>query len=260
MCIDILAHTFLDEDSLDDSHENQLNSFPDKDFFLKSDTTGQFLGIDINAVNNPGARLTLEPLRKSNYESQLWHFDKLTGRLINKYSGFCLTAENFKEDSFLCQSSSFTQKDLQHQAWFFTNAGEVKLKLTAHGHFVLGFKKEGWFNLNREGSPVLLQRPIENKSLSHQKFTVVLPIFRRKTTEIVTVTEQQGVFPDGYFFIKNQKHGLVITVDGSNKLAAQVLASTLDTKSFNRQLWRHENGFLFNKVSNLVLDVKGGKK
>lgn len=216
------------------------------------------MGADINALNTSGARISLEPLRKSNYESQLWHFDKLTGRLINKFSGFCLMAEQFTEESFVCQSSNFAYKDLPHQSWYLTGGGEIKLKNSSYGNYVLGFKKEGWFNLNREGSPVLLQKQAENHATSHHKFTVVLPIFRRKTAEIVTVIKQKGVFPDGYFFIKNQKHNLVITVDETNQLAAEVLASSLDTKSFNRQLWRYENGFIFNKVSNLVLDVKGG--
>lgn len=160
------------------------------------------------------------------------------------------------EETFVCQSSSITEKDLPNQSWILTLSGEIKLK---QGSFVLGFKKDSWFNLNREGTPVLLQKQSENKTHSHQRFVVVLPVFKKRTTEIVNVTEQQGIFPDGYFFIKNQRHGLVLTVEETEKLAAEVIATPLDTKNFNKQLWRHENGFLVNKASNMVLDVRGGK-
>lgn len=248
----------LDDDGcLDESHHNQLNNFPDSEFFIKSDATGYFVGVDATATNSPGARLSLEPLRKNSYESQLWHYDMITGRLINKNSGFTLSAEELSDESLVCQSSSNSEKDLAYQSWFLSNAGEIKLKNDQHS-FVLGYKKDSWFGLNREGAPVLLQKQTDGKTHSHQRFVIVLPVFKKKTTEIVTVTEQQGVFPDGYFFIKNQKHGLVITVLETDKLAAQVIASHLDTQNFNRQLWKFSDGFLFNKASNLVLDVRGG--
>jgi hypothetical protein len=51
----------------------------------------------------------------------------------------------------------------------------------------------------------------------------------------------------------------VLTVDETNKLAASVMVTHLDTTNYNRQLWRHKEGFLFNKASKLVLDIKGGK-
>lgn len=235
-----------------------MSNFPDTEFFIKSDATGYFVGVDANAINSPGARLSLEPLRKNNYESQLWHYDVITGRLINKNSSFTLSAEELTDESFVCQSSSTNEKDLAYQSWYLTHSGEIKLK-NASGSYVLGYKKDSWFGLNREGAPVLLQKQADGRTHSHQRFVVVLPIFKKKTTEIVTVTEQQGVFPEGYFFIKNQKHGLVITVLETDKLAAQVIASQLDTQNFNRQLWKFSDGFLINKASSLVLDVRGGK-
>jgi hypothetical protein len=234
-----------------------LSSFPDSAFFIKSDSTGYFIGVDGGSINSPGARLSLEPLRKNNYESQLWHYDVITGRLINTNSGFTLTADELSDESYVYQSSSATEKDLALQSWTLTSAGEIKLKNDSS--FVLGYKKDSWFGLNREGANVLLQKQSDGKTHSHQKFVVVLPVFKKKTTEIVTVTEQIGVFPDGYFFIKNQKHDLVITVLETDKLAAQVVATKLDIENYNRQMWKHSDGFLVNKASNLVLDVRGGK-
>lgn len=233
-----------------------MNSFPDSAFFIKSESSGYFIGVDANSINSPGGRLSLEPLRKNNYESQLWHYDLITGRLINTNSGFSLSAEELSDDSYVCQSSSSTEKDMSYQSWTLTEAGEIKLK--SESNFVLGFKKDSWFGLNREGATVLLQKQTDNKTHSHQKFVVVMPIFKKTTTEIVTVSKQIGVFPDGYFFIKNQKHGLVITVLDTDKLAARVIATPLDTENYNRQMWKHNDGFLFNKASNLVLDVRGG--
>jgi hypothetical protein len=199
--------------------------------------------------------LSLEPLRKTNYESQLWHYDALTGRLINKASGFALSAENISDEASICQSPLSSDKDLTKQAWALGSSGSIRLK--SDPHYVLGFK-DNWFNLNREGANVLLQKQSDHKVHSHQKFVIVLPIFKKKTTEIVSATEQIGVFPEGYFFIKNQKHGLVITVLETEKLAAQVIATKLDMQNYNRQLWTHKDGFLFNKASGLVLDVRGG--
>lgn len=233
-----------------------MNSFPDSAFFIKSESNGYFIGVDASSVNSPGSRLSIEPLRKNNYESQLWHYDVITGRLMNTKSGFSLSAEELSDDSYICQSSSSTDKDMAFQSWTLTDSGEIRLK--SNSQFVLGFKKDSWFGLNREGSNVLLQKKTDNKTHSHHKFVVVLPIFKKTTTEIVTVSEQIGVFPDGYFFIKNQKHGLVVTVLETDKLAAAVTATSLDSVNYNRQLWKHDNGFLFNKASNLVLDVRGG--
>lgn len=234
-----------------------MNFFPDSAFFIKSDSTGYFIGVDASAINSPGGRLSLEPLRKNNYQSQLWHYDVISGRLINTNSGFTLSADDLSDESYVYQSSSVTEKDLPLQSWTLTETGEIKLK--SDGRFVLGFKKDSWFGLNREGANVLLQKKSDNKTHSHHRFVVVMPVFKKKTTEIVTVTHQVGVFPDGYFFIKNQKHGLVVTVLESEKLAAQVIATDLDTEHYNRQLWKHNDGFLINKASNLVLDVRGGK-
>lgn len=177
--------------------------------------------------------------------------------MINKNSGFTLSAEELSDESHVFQSSSTTDKDLAFQSWSLTTSGAIKLK--NHQNWVLGFKKDNWFGLNREdNTSVLLQKQTDNKTHSHQRFVIVLPVFKKKTTEIVTVTEQQGVFPEGYFFMKNQKHGLVITVLETDKLAAQVVASQLDVENFNRQLWKFNDGFLINKASNLVLDVRGG--
>ncbi|KAI7893920.1 uncharacterized protein EV154DRAFT_125918 [Mucor mucedo] len=249
--------THVDEDGcLDESAHNQLNSFPDSAFFIKSESTGYYIGIEASSINSPGGRLSLEPLRKSNYESQLWHYDVISGRLINTNSGFSLSAEELSDDSHVCQSSSSTEKDMAYQSWTLTETGSIKLR--SESNFVLGFKKDSWFGLNREGATVLLQKQTDNKTHSHQKFVIVLPIFKKMTTEIVTVSEKIGVFPEGYFFIKNQKHGLVITVVDTDKLAAQVIATQLDTENYNRQMWKHSDGYLFNKASDLVLDVRGG--
>ncbi|KAI8376915.1 hypothetical protein BD560DRAFT_445435 [Blakeslea trispora] len=250
-----LHHHQDDEDTcLDES--NQMTSFPDHEFFIKSESTGYFIGVEFASSNSSGARIFLSPLRKNDYETQLWHYDVITGRLINKASGFALTAEEVLDEASIRQSSSITEKDLSLQSWIFANSGEIKLK--SDHHYVLGFKKDNWFGLNRDSAALMLQKQTDHKTHSYQRFVIVAPIFKKKTTEITTVTEQIGVFPEGHFFIKNQKHDLVITVLETEKLAAQIVATKLDPKNFNRQLWSHKDGFLINKESNLVLDVRGG--
>ncbi|KAI8984103.1 hypothetical protein BDF20DRAFT_801095, partial [Mycotypha africana] len=66
-------------------------------------------------------------------------------------------------------------------------------------------------------------------------------------------------FPDGYFFVKSQAHGLVLTVLETGLLAAEVVVTQLDTSNYSGQLWKYEEGYLINKSSELVLDVPGGK-
>ncbi|KAG1448366.1 hypothetical protein G6F56_008961 [Rhizopus delemar] len=211
--------------------------------------------IDASSLNGSGSKLCLEPLRPTNYDSQLWQFDQVTHRLINKGSGLAISAEELADEAFVSQSSSLTEQDLSSQAWTLGASGTLRLK--SNPQFLLGFKKDNWFNLKSETANVLLQKA-DQRVHSYQKFVLALPIFKKKTTEIVSATAQIGVFPEGYFFIKNQKHGLVVSVLETEKLAAHVLASPLDSQNYNRQLWTHKDGFLINKASQFVLDVRGG--
>ncbi|KAI7848450.1 hypothetical protein BDC45DRAFT_418041, partial [Circinella umbellata] len=61
-------------------------------------------------------------------------------------------------------------------------------------------------------------------------------------------------FPDGWFFIKNQSTGAILSTSGE----LGIITSKLDTSNYSRQLWRYKNGFLTNKASGKVLDVRGG--
>lgn len=221
---------------------------------IRSESNGLFISVDSSAANSSGARIVLESIRANNLESQLWHLDALTGRLINKYSGFALTAEDLTEESFICQSSSLTETDLPTQSWNLENNGVIMLKQNG---FVLGLKKD-WLGLSREGSPLVLQK-ITGKLQSHQKFSFATPTFKKQTTLVKSITEFKGEFPEGVFFLKNKRHGLVITVEETEKLAARVIAAPIDMKNYKKQLWKHENGFLVNQASNMVLDVRGGK-
>ncbi|KAI8884081.1 carbohydrate-binding module family 13 protein [Backusella circina FSU 941] len=241
--------------SLNEECNASFDSFPEGSFFIKSDNTGHYISVELASVNSPGSRLILEPLRKNSYEAQLWNYDAVTGRLVNKASGFYLSAEEMSDDSRICQSPDSSDSDFEHQAWVFTAGGEIRLK--SNSNWILGFKKDSWFGLGRENTNLLLQRkPIDGRAPS--KFTIVLPVFKKVTSKIATVSEQTGVFPEGFFFIKNQKNGLVLTISDSGRLAAEAIVIKLDTENYNHQLWKHNDGFLFNKVSKLVLDIRGG--
>ncbi|KAI9277828.1 hypothetical protein BY458DRAFT_585168 [Sporodiniella umbellata] len=244
-----------DDSHLDESAHAQLDNFPEREFFIKSELTGHFVSVEASALHSSGAKLCLEPLRTSSFESQLWHFDPVTHRLINKGTGFALTADDLADEASVSQSSRLTEKDLACQAWSLGASGTLRLKNSPH--FLLGFRKDNWFNLNRDVASLLLQKA-DQRVHSYQKFAIALPIFKKTTAEIVSVTAQIGVFPEGHFFIKNQKHGLVVSVVETEKLAAQIVASPLDAKNYNRQLWSHKQGFLINKASQFVLDVRGG--
>ncbi|EIE89124.1 hypothetical protein RO3G_13835 [Rhizopus delemar RA 99-880] len=249
----------LIHDDDDDSHLDEsahLDKFPESEFLIKSELTGHFVSIDAASLNGSGSKVCLEPLRKDNYESQLWHYDALTNRLINKGSGLAMSAEDVADEAFVSQSASMTEQDLASQAWAIGPSGTIRLKHKPQ--FLLGFKKDTWFSLGRDAPANVLVQKADHRVHSYQKFMIALPIFKKKTTEIVSATEQIGVFPEGYFFIKNQKHGLVISVLDTDKLAASVVAAPLDSQNYNRQLWTHKDGFLINKASQFVLDVRGG--
>jgi len=69
-------------------------------------------------------------------------------------------------------------------------------------------------------------------------------------------------FPQGYFFIKCHKNGLVLDVDKESKAAnAKVIvwSQKLGNDAASNQLWYSEDGFLYNRNSNLLLDVKDGR-
>lgn len=226
-----------------------VGTFPDTPFFLKSQHSGYFIGSEASALNQSGARLTVDALRKTGYDSQLWTFDSATGRIINKHSGLALTADTLKDDAYVCQAA-VSEKDLKIQSWTLTPNNELCLRQDPS--WFLGLK-ESWFSLNREGAHVHIQKKAKSGH-DHQKFTVVLPVFKKRTVESTITEVQQGVFPDGWFFVKNQSTGSVLTVSEDT-----VIATKLNTASYSSQLWRYKDGFLLNKASGKVLDVRGGK-
>ncbi|KAI8379210.1 uncharacterized protein BYT42DRAFT_568010 [Radiomyces spectabilis] len=73
----------------------------------------------------------------------------------------------------------------------------------------------------------------------------------------MTVTE--NVFPIGYFYIISRLNGLVLDIEDPATAApgSRIVTKTKLEKSPERdsQLWIHQNGFLTNKLSGLVLDV-----
>ncbi|KAG0168299.1 hypothetical protein DFQ28_004983 [Apophysomyces sp. BC1034] len=235
--------------------ELPAGSFPSKPFFLKSQANGYYIGVEADAVMNQGSRLTLDPLRVTDFDSQLWVFDGTTGSITNQQSGFALTAEGLTDDAYVNQSP-LDEKASIRQSWVMTREGDICLRQDQS--WVLSFK-DSWFGTNRVGAHVHLQKKsiTEVTRRKYQKFGLVLPVFKKYTTKQV-VSEPQGVFPEGYFFIKSQAHNLVITVLDSGTLAAQAVAVKIDMASYARQLWTYKDGFIVNKVSNMVLDVKGG--
>lgn len=241
--------------SIDHADANTVptGSFPDTAFFLKSDASGLYISIENETSVTSGTQLTIDGLRKRNYDSQLWTYDAATHRIVNKFSGLVLGIERnaIKDGSDIIQTTSSAAED-RSQAWILSPEGEITLK--SNDGFVLGFK-ESWFG-SREGAHLHLQK--RNKGHQHQKFTVVLPIFK-KSTETTAKTEQRGVFPDGWFFVKSQARGLVLTVLETGVIAAEVAATKLDTSNYSRQLWKYSEGYIINKASNMVLDVRGGK-
>jgi hypothetical protein len=235
-----------------EAHTVPTGSFPDTAFFLKSDASGLYISIESSTSVSPGTQLTIESLRKKSYESQLWTYDASSYRVINKLSGLVLGIENnsIKDGADIVQSVSSASNE-KYQTWYLSSEGELTLK--SDSSFVIGFK-ESWFG-SREGAHLHLQK--RNKGHQHQKFTVVLPVFKKSSERTVT-TETRGVFPEGWFFVKSQARGLVLTVLESGVIAAEVAAAKLDTSNYSRQLWKFNDGFIINKASEMVLDIRGG--
>ncbi|KAI7861529.1 hypothetical protein BDF14DRAFT_1868106, partial [Spinellus fusiger] len=250
------ARSVLSTSSSIDHEESQRipsGTFPDTSFFIKSQANGFYIGTEAASISKPGGRLTIDSLRKSAYDSQLWTYDITTSRIINVHSGFVLGIENntLTEDAYLCQSAPI-ESSLKTQTWSLSGEGEVCLKSDAA--WVLGYK-DSWFN-SREGAHLHIQK--KTKGSQFQKFSVVLPVFKKRVSEITTTAEQTAEFPEGWFFMKSQAEGLVLTVLESGTLSAQAVAVKLDTGNYARQLWKHSNGFLINRASEMALDVKHG--
>ena len=227
-------------------------TFPDTPFFLKSHQTGLYICAEATSMNQVGGRLVVDSLRKSGYDSQLWTFDKTTGHILNKHSGFALSFESLKDDGYACQTKRVDSD--KNQIWSLSSLTH-ELHLKHDSNWVLGLK-ESWFGSSsrREGAHIHIQKKVSGKNLDTQKFSVVLPVFKKRVVD--STSEQHGTFPDGWFFIKNQSTGAILTTTGE----LGIITSKLDTSNYSRQLWRYKNGFLINKASGKVLDVRGGKK
>ncbi|KAI8099177.1 uncharacterized protein BX664DRAFT_354644 [Halteromyces radiatus] len=251
--LDDAASVASSVDDQDEGHKSVVTgTFPTGEFFLKSVTTGYYIGIEASAVSSKsGTRLTIDSFRKTAYDTQLWTFNESTHHIINKHSGLVLTVEELKDDAHVCQAAVSNKA---YQEWEWTKSGQLCLKNDSS--WVLGFK-DSWFSLNREGAHIYIQKT-NNKQHQHQNFQVVLPIFKKRAATSNVADTSKCQFPDGWFFVKSQSQGLVLSVLESGTLAAEVSALRLDTANYARQLWKHKNGYLINKASDLVLDVKGG--
>lgn len=228
-----------------------MGVFPDTPFFLKSQQTGLFVSVEAAEISNAGARLTLEKQHSKGYERQLWEYDTATGRIKNKQSGFVLSAEALKENAYICQATVVEGSELQE--WGLTTDYELCLK--HDNSWVLGLK-DSWFSVSREGSHIYLQKSKGPGQNEHQKFSILLPLPTKST---VSENNQQGTFPDGWFFMKNQANGTILTVSETSHSSTEIVAAKLDTSNYSRQLWRYKDGFLISKASGKVLDVRGGK-
>ncbi|ORX57527.1 hypothetical protein DM01DRAFT_1372553 [Hesseltinella vesiculosa] len=239
--------------SLDDEGARSVvtGTFPNGEFFLKSVSSGLYIGPD--QAEGSGSRLVLDNFRKSLYDSQLWTHDEATGALINKRSGLLLSVDApngpLKDDAHVSQLPP--SPSTHHQEWVWSKTGQLYLKHDPS--WVLGFK-DSWFGLNREGAHLYLQK-LNSKQQNLQTFQVVLPIFKKRE---VQKENSLGQFPEGWFFVKSQAHSLVLTVEDSGALAASVISMPLDTGNYSRQLWKFKDGYLINKASEMVLDIKGG--
>ncbi|KAL0073486.1 carbohydrate-binding module family 13 protein [Phycomyces blakesleeanus] len=73
------------------------------------------------------------------------------------------------------------------------------------------------------------------------------------------MTAGESAFPIGYFFIISKLNNLVIDVENPTEAGpgARIIMKERQAKSPERdsQLWIHQNGFLTNKMTGLVLDI-----
>ncbi|KAG2207081.1 hypothetical protein INT46_003616 [Mucor plumbeus] len=68
------------------------------------------------------------------------------------------------------------------------------------------------------------------------------------------------MFPsEGYFFLKSQKTGLVLDINGENKAGSKLVVRTKEDESnLDNQLWTFEHGYLVSKKTSFVVDIEGG--
>ncbi|KAI9323546.1 hypothetical protein BX666DRAFT_74407 [Dichotomocladium elegans] len=237
----------FDESSNSSNREGQSHAislpagtFPDQDFFLKSQS-GLYIGVDSSSLKQTGGRLTVEELRQNDYESQMWSYESSTGHIVNKHSGYVLTAESLEEEGYICQAD---KTDEQRQAWVLSDNNQICLK--HNRSWVLGLKESG-------GMHVHIQKKSERVEL--QQFSIALPVVNKHT-----IVRRFGVFPPGELFIRvnagSERLALTVEKDqGSKSEGYAVALRQLNLQDLSWQLWRHEEGYLVHVQTGLVLDA-----
>ncbi|KAI7877326.1 uncharacterized protein EV154DRAFT_62178 [Mucor mucedo] len=65
------------------------------------------------------------------------------------------------------------------------------------------------------------------------------------------------MFPsEGYFYVKSQKNGLFVSVDGEDEAGSKLVTGPKGDD--DSQLWSYENGYLVSKQTAMVMDIEGG--
>ncbi|KAF9933124.1 hypothetical protein FBU30_006448, partial [Linnemannia zychae] len=249
-------------------------------FYIKSKTSNLVIDIDQSLTSNPMDPNVLVNMNvqitddsdsdHSKIESQLWRYDN--GQLINRRSGLVLDCKQgvVRYGARLMQGLPKQGKESHHQRW---ESVEGVLIIQGKPSFAIDIEGDG----TKAGSRLSLQRP-KSQNNSDQQWVFQLATFEwlqhervvsRTITEKVTSSSKIVPITKGdWFYIKSNATGLVMDLEAGWITAPTDVGAYISMKKqrsledtdkslLERQLWRYEDGYFFNRKTGYVIDIYG---
>ncbi|KAF9547918.1 hypothetical protein EC957_007645, partial [Mortierella hygrophila] len=249
-------------------------------FYIKSKSSGLVVDVEQSLLSNPMDPNVLVNMSTqisddsdsdhSKIESQLWRYD--AGQIINRRSGLVLDCKQgvVRYGARLMQGVPKQGKEAHHQRW---ESVEGVLIIQGKPTFAIDIEGDG----TKAGSRLSLQRP-KSQNNSDQQWVFQSATFEwlqyernvtRTITEKTTVSSKVVPITKGdWFFIKSSATGLVMDLeagwitsptDAGAYIAMKKQRSLEDTDKslLERQLWRFEDGYFFNRRTGYVIDIYG---
>ncbi|KAF9904817.1 hypothetical protein EC991_002321, partial [Linnemannia zychae] len=249
-------------------------------FWIKSKSSSLVIDVDQSLLSNPMDPNVLVNMSNqitddsdsdhSKIESQLWRYD--AGQLINRRSGLVLDCKQgvVRYGARLMQGVPKQGKEAHHQRW---ESVEGVLIVQGKPTFAIDIEGDG----TKAGSRLSLQRPKSQNNLD-QQWVFQLATYEwlqhersvtRTITEKTIVSSKVVPITKGdWFFIKSSATGLVMDLEAGwitsptdvgayISMKKQRSLDDADKSLLERQLWRYEDGYFFNRRTGYVIDIYG---
>ncbi|KAF9107960.1 hypothetical protein BGX29_004073, partial [Mortierella sp. GBA35] len=249
-------------------------------FYIKSKSSGLVIDVEQSLLSDPMAPNVLVNMSApitddsdsdhSKIESQLWRYEG--GQLINRRSGLVLDCKQgvVRYGARLMQGVPKQGKEAHHQRW---ESVEGVLIIQGKPTFAIDIEGDG----TKAGSRLSLQRP-KSQNNSDQQWVFQLATYewlqherivtRTIIEKTVTTPKVVPITKGDWFFIKSSSTGLVMDLEAGwitsptdvgayISMKKQRSLEDTDKSLLERQLWRYEDGYFFNRRTGYVIDIYG---